>query len=294
MSDPQQPNEPVQQGGAAGAGPAGNGARAGADHGGEQAGRAQAGSAPAFEYEKGDRSEKFNLRPRPAFEQTIPEDQRKISHAVYEARNVLKLLNEDKAVSDVLFQEFIQRVTQAGDVGCVADHVHPQLADEALEQIRADIVRRAGRPLVYRYLGVLALLALVGSVLGLIIAHAGTNYWPNLPMLRGYGYALIGAMAGSWFSVAAGRWQISFDNIPDYPDIYLEPVIRMLFVAFVAAVFTLFLHLSIITIKVGNLDFATFPNSISVALLVGFIAGIGQRALSVQLTERAQKFLSLG
>jgi len=254
----------------------------------------QAVTRGAFEYENNDRSEKFNLRPRPNFVGQIPEDQRKISQAVYEARNVLKLLKDDKAVSDALFQEFIQRVTQAGDVGCVASNVHPKLADEALEQIRADIVRRAGRPLVYRYLGVLVVLALVGGALGLIIAHVGAHCWPNSPMLAGYGYVLIGAMAGAWFSVAAVRWQISFDSIPDYPDIYLEPVIRMLFVAFVAAVFALFLHLSVITIKLGNLDFASFTSSISVALLVGFIAGITQRALSVQLTARAQKFLDPG
>ena len=99
-------------------------------------------------------------------------------------------------------------------------------------------------------------------------------------------------MAGAWFSVAASRWQIAFDTIPDYPDICREPVIRMLFVALVAGVFALFLHLAIITIKIGDVDLKTFTDSVSVALLVGFIAGISQRALSVQLIDRAQKVLN--
>lgn len=247
--------------------------------------------SPAFEYEGDVRSEKFNLRPRPDFKGTIPEDQRKISQDVYEARNVLKLLKDDKAISEPLFQEFIERVTQAGFAGCVADNVDARLAGEALEQIRADIVRRAATPLVYRYLSALALWAAAGGACGLVIALIGGNH---LPILKGYGCVLIGAMAGAWFSVAASRWQISFDTIPDYPDIRLEPVIRLLFVALVAAVFALFLHLSVITIKLGGLDLASFSHSISVALLVGFVAGIGQRALSVQLTERAQKFLNPG
>jgi hypothetical protein len=68
----------------------------------------------------------------------------------------------------------------------------------------------------------------------------------------------------------------------------------MLFVALVAMVFALLLRLSLITIKIGAIDFADFTHSISIALLVGFVAGIGQRALSVQLTERAQKILNPG
>jgi len=247
--------------------------------------------APAFEYANDDMSEKFNLRPRANFKGAIPEDQRKITQAVYEARNVITLLKDDKAISDAHFKEFIERTTQAGFAGCVAENVDPRLAGEALEQIRADIIRRAATPLVYRYLRALALWAGIGGVVGLVIAVVGVNY---RPILLGYGCVLIGAMAGAWFSVAASRWRISFDTIPDYPDTQLEPVVRMLFVALVAIVFALLLRLSLITIKIGAIDFADFTHSISIALLVGFVAGIGQRALSVQLTERAQKILNPG
>jgi hypothetical protein len=251
---------------------------------------------PAFEYENNIMNENFNLRPRTGFKATIPEDQRKVSEDVYEARNVLKLLKEDNAITDLHFDEFIQRITQAGYVGCVAENVYPALASGALEQIRADIVRRAGTPLVYRYLKALARCALVGGVAGLVIAYIGISYtsFSYAPLFKGYGFVLIGAMAGAWFSVAASRWQIAFDTITDYPDIKLEPVIRMLFVALVAAAFALFLHLDIITIKIANVDFKTFISSISVALLVGFIAGISQRALSVQLVDRATKVLNPG
>jgi hypothetical protein len=247
-----------------------------------------AATAPAFEYENDDMTASFNLRPRPDFRGPVPEDQRKISQDVYEARNVLQLLKDDKAIGDAVFTEFIRRVTQAGRAGCVADNVDTKLAAEALDQIRADIVRRAATPLVYRYLRALAIWAAIGGVLGLGFAIVGAYHWP---IVKGYSCVLIGATAGAWFSAAAARWKISFGTIPDYPDIQLEPVIRMLFVALVAVVFALFLHLGLITIKVGNTNFADFTESISVALLVGFVAGIGQRVLSVQLTERAEKFL---
>jgi hypothetical protein len=251
---------------------------------------------PAFEYENNNMKENFNLRPRTGFKATIPEDQRKVSEDVYEARNVLKLLNEDNAITGLRFDEFIQRITQAGYVGCVADNVYPALASVALGQIRADIVRRAGTPLVYRYLKALARCALVGGVAGLVIAYIGMSYtsFSYAPLFKGYGFVLIGAMAGAWFSVAASRWQIAFDTIPDYPDIKLEPIIRMFFVALVAAAFALFLHLGIIVIEIGGVKLVNFIGSISVALLVGFIAGISQRALSVQLVDRATKVLNPG
>jgi len=95
-------------------------------------------------------------------------------------------------------------------------------------------------------------------------------------------------MIAAWFSVAASRSQITFDSIPDYPDTKLEPAIRMLFVATVALIFALFLHLSLITIIIGKVDLASFMDTKGVALLVGFIAGITQKALSVQLMDRAK------
>src|ERR1700735_4094852 len=108
--------------------------------------------APAFEYEGGKLGDDFNLQPRRTYKGVIPEDQRRIAFDVYEARNVLKLLKERGAIEDQLFKEFITRVNQAGLAGCASnDSVHPSLGAAALEQIRADIVRRAGTPLVYRY-----------------------------------------------------------------------------------------------------------------------------------------------
>jgi hypothetical protein len=173
------------------------------------------GNAPAFEFENNNESENFNLRPRPDLHSPVPEDQRKISHDVYEARNVLKLLKEEKAFGTPgLYDEFMQRVIQSGKVGCVAPYVDTNLASGALEQIRADIVRRVGTPLAYRYLRSLAGWAGGGAGLGLITGIIGD--WV-LPAIEGYGWVVAGAMAGAWFSVAASRRQIAFETIPRLP-----------------------------------------------------------------------------
>jgi hypothetical protein len=100
-----------------------------------------------FEFENGDESENFNLKPLDDRHGPIPDDQRKISHEVYEARNTLKLLKEHgafregKGKASVAYNEFMGRVIQAAKAGCIGPNVDTKLAGEALEQIRADIMR---------------------------------------------------------------------------------------------------------------------------------------------------------
>jgi hypothetical protein len=256
---------------------------------------AASGNAPAFEFEgDNDRDDQFNLRPLPDRQSPIPEDQRKVAHDVYEARNVLKLLRENGAIPQDKYQEFIKRVCQAGRAGCVASYVHPILGATALDQIRADIVRRVGTPMVYKYLGILGVWAFLGLLAGALASAAIGGlackfHHPATQVLIGYGWMLAGSMAGAWFSVAASRWQIGFDTIPLYLDWTYEPAIRVMFVVVGTALFALFLHLDFLVLKVGNVDFSHFDSSLCTALFAGLIAGIGERALSVQLIGRVQK-----
>ena len=270
---------------------AGEGAHAGGGDTGDKAAHATASDiGPAFEFVNDDRSENFDLRPRTDFHGPIPDDQAKISRDVYEIRNVLKLIKDNRAiVADSTFDEFIKRVVQAGCAGCAAPHVYPSLASGALEQIRQGVVRRIGTPIAYRYLRTLAGWAFLGAVLGLAIVVIGPFV---LPAARPFGWVVIGAMAGAWFSVAASRRQIAFETIPDYIDTRFEPMVRMLFVVILAGVFALFLHVQVLAIKIGATDLASFTHSASVAILVGLIAGIGERALSVQLIDKTQKILN--
>jgi hypothetical protein len=243
--------------------------------------------------------DRFNLRPRPDRKFPIPEDQRKISQEVYEVRNILKLLREHKtfpkAIGPDLYKEFIARALQAGTVGCVADYVQPILAAGALEQIRADIVRRVGVSLVYTYLTVLAGWAVVALLGGLVVSDligriaAGLGHHAVWLPINGYKWLLLGAMTGAWFSVAARRQEVGFDNLPLYLNRFVEPVIRLLFVVVVAAVFAIFLHRHLLTINIGDIDFAQFETSVGVALFVGFVAGISERALSARLIGEASK-----
>ncbi|HET7877057.1 MAG TPA: hypothetical protein VFN71_16155 [Methylomirabilota bacterium] len=231
----------------------------------------------------------FNLRPLD-LPDPIPEDQRKLSHDVYEARNILKLLKEQRAFQHdaAAYNEFINRVLQAATVGCVARHVDTRLAAEALEQIRADVVRRKGRTITYRYLSALAGWALAGVAVGLLLVFAERFF----PGLTGYGWVIMGSMGGAWISVAVTRRDISFEGTQDFLDFRYEPFIRVLFVGCLTSVLALFLQLKILSLAIGGVDLAAFPDHIGWALVLGVIAGIGEKALSVQVIERARKVLA--
>jgi len=232
----------------------------------------------------------FNLRPLSITD--IPEEQRRIQHEVYEARNILKLLREQNVFrEDASYSEFISRVKQAARVGCVGQHVDTRMASDALEQIRSDIVMRKGRAIAYRYLFGSAKTALAGMAVAALVVLAAKYF---LPGLKGYGWVLMGAMAGAWISSAATGREISFAGIREFLDYGHALLIRMLFVGALASVLALFLQLGLISLKIGTVDLAGFSKELTVALALGVIAGFSEKTLSVQVIDRARRVLSTG
>jgi len=232
----------------------------------------------------------FNLAPRPDVVEPIPEEQRKISQEVYEARNILVLLRERGVFRNdtVALDEFITRVRQAATVGCVNNNVQTQLAIEALQQIRNDILRRKWLTIVSRYLIVFAGWCLLGLAFGVVLNWAASHFaW--LVGLTGFGLVIMASLPAAWFSAVYRSWQISFEGIPEFLHWHYEPFIRMLSVVILALILALFLLTKIISIQIGSVDLGGFPDSVTLALSLGAIVGLSARALSAQLTERVQK-----
>ena len=279
------------------AGGAGGGAGSSSSGGGPQP---QPGVTPgAYEWkEPVAEGEEFNLGLKEGHAHPVPADQAKLSKDVYETKNILKLLHSEGRLVTKPYAEFITRVKEAASAGCIGPAVETALAADALTQIRADVLRRVGRPLAFRYLGFLALWGLAGALIGLAMAASG-YYWSSVDLIQSmghYGSVLVGAMAGAWFGVAVRRWQIAFEQLPGFLDVNYEPLIRMAFVAVVALVFALFLDLHVLNVQLGSVDLAGFVGGqsgkrVETALLLGFIAGMSERAVSKQLTDQVGKAL---
>jgi hypothetical protein len=231
----------------------------------------------------------FNLVPLDVAD-PIPEDQQKIHQEAYEAANILKLLKKRGAFKndEAAYNEFIQRVLQAAQAGCTAEHVQTSAAAKALEQIRADIMRREARPMIYRYLMAYAAWSLVGLLIGALLIIAARN----TPASAGYGWAIASAAVAAWFSVAVLRSEVSFSGIQDFLDRQYEPFVRVLLVAVMTAIIALLLQFKVFALQVGPVDLAAFTDNIGSALILGIVAGIfGEKFLSVTLIERMKKAL---
>jgi hypothetical protein len=247
----------------------------------------------------------FNLGPKDDVV-NIPEDQAKISHDVYEARNILMLLKSTWGVRRILERtpdtkqappdedrawnmadEFIIRIKQAAGAGCVRDNVHVSLAAKALEQIREDIVRRVAKPIIYRYLAVLALCAAVVVAVAALLAG-----WADAHKFTNYSYVVIGSMLGAWLSAAATRQQVTFAGLQNFVDVVYDPPIRILFVVVFAIVLTLILQTGLIKIDIKGLDIANIDN-VPWALVLGAVIGISEQALSVKVIDRVRQIIKL-
>ena len=215
--------------------------------------------------------DQFDLKPKPDRTGPIPEDQRNVSREVYAARNTVKLLQDRRIFKkNTEYDEFIERIKQAAKDGCTGLNVDTTLALGALADIRADVVRRRGRRVAFQYLLILALWAVGGVLLGGGVTLLG-QFWTGL---SGFGFVIMGSMIGAWLSVAASRWEIAFEGLQDF-------------------LVGLFLQLGVFNFKIGNADLTNFARNPSWAFALGVVAGIGERALSMQVLARSKEVLTI-
>jgi len=96
-----------------------------------------------------------------------------------------------------------------------------------------------------------------------------------------------------------GRWQRAHSRSTAPMTSRIESV-RMAFVGLLSIVLALFLANRVLTVKLADVDFAAAvsfvpgaasPNAL-IALLLGVVAGVRERAHSVRLLSRAQEFVA--
>ena len=83
-------------------------------------------------------------------------------------------------------------------------------------------------------------------------------------------------------------------RVQDFLDTRYEPAVRLLFVAVLACVVGLFLQLGVFNFKIGSADLTKFADNPSWAFALGVVAGIGERALSMQVLARSKEVLTIG
>jgi hypothetical protein len=154
-------------------------------------------------------------------------------------------------------------------------------------------VTRRGRAVVYEYLKRFGRSAFIVAVAGIVIeVLAGCLKSTALDPVPGYGLVVGGSMLGAWLSAAANRRDVSFDQLPDFLASEIEPTIRAVFVALLAIAVALLLDQGAIKLWLGSTDLALFDRNASIAILLGIVAGVSERALSVRVLQRFSGYVA--
>lgn len=250
----------------------------------------------------------YDIRPRAGLDEPIPQEQRELQKEVYRTRGILKHLEEqgmfesrgglrrrltfrrseeaEPPGEQRMLVEFKLRLRQIAETGLTGDFVRVQHAAEALQDLREELLVRKGAAVKFRYLSHLA-----GWAAGGVLCGAGLYAvlrLPSIPWSELYGLLVIGAVVGAWLSVAATRWSVAFEDLPNFLDSKLEPLVRMLFVMALALAVGVALHAGLLKIELAGTSLAEFTKKESIALLLGLVTGVSERALATRFIESAR------
>ena len=98
-------------------------------------------------------------------------------------------------------------------------------------------------------------------------------------------------MVGAWISVAAFRREVVLADLAQFMDSKYEPAVRLFFVGLVACSVALFVKTGLLSIVVGDLKLVEFPSKPEVAVVLGLVAGISEKKISVQLIQKARQVI---
>lgn len=260
---------------------------------------------------QGDGLDDYDIQPRGDLDARIPEEQRELQKGIYRTRGILKHLEEqgvfrreglrkrfERRLSTVtgkpvkppdqqkMLGEFKERLRQIAETGLTGDVARVQHAADAHEDLQRELLLRKGNAVKYHYLAILAGWAAVGLALGWLLhalGQTGRVLWDEA-----YGLLVMGAVVGAWLSVAATRWSVAFEDLPDLLDSRVEPFVRMLFVVVLALALGVALRAGLLTMKLGDATLNGFVDSPRLAVLLGLVTGIGERALATRFIEGAR------
>jgi len=247
--------------------------------------------AGAFLISEKDNHIRAQLDPR---RESIPNDQAELLDEVFEVQSILEVIFKRQPEK---YNSVFPRLLSLAQVGLVGDKPETSLARQNLTQLKAEIMVREGTKIKLKYLARLGALAAGMAAVGLVFylfiwqnySCGGKDSQAAICSGANYGLLWTGAMIGVWLSVAASRGRLTFEDLPTVIGRYLEPTIRLVFAGLLAIVLGLFLAADLLGLVFGGTDFSKFDASTLTAILLGIVAGIGEKALAVKIISRSDE-----
>lgn len=191
-------------------------------------------------------------------------------------------------------EEYTGKLAGIAEIGLEGNHTN--LAKLALDEFKNEVVTREASRIKNTYvvsLGIWAALAtLIFTGIWVWIVSGGiTNNWWWIH--KSFLLAGAGAAVGTWLSFSVRRVQLSFDQLVMLEEQSLDPPLRIIFVVALTMMACLLFWTNAINIEVGLLktNSASFQSTGSVALLIGMLSGLAERALATAISGRAAAFV---
>lgn len=202
----------------------------------------------------------------------------------------------NRAVDRPKLNEAAAKLTKLAQLGLVGPKPATPEAAAALQMFKLDVVNREAGRIKNDYMLLLGRWAL-GFGVACAIAFFVFDHWPNLPPPQIYRYrnvflVLGGCMAGAWASFASRKVSLSFDDLAALEDDKLEPPLRLAFAGVLTTVLILVFCTGFANVVIGSFNGSRVLSSGSVAVLIGALAGLAEKALPAAIMQRATAFIS--
>jgi hypothetical protein len=192
-----------------------------------------------------------------------------------------------------LADEYFTKLAGVAEIGLQGPHTN--LAKLGLDQLRAEFTaQQAGRikNIYVRSLGAAAVAAAAPLLLlyAFIIQYVRIGWWYDH---KAFLIAAAGAAIGTWLSFSVRRVNLSFSDLGILEEDLLDPSVRIIFVIALTLTACLLFWTGVMNIQIGDLktDATGFMGRGSVAMLVGVLFGISERALATAISGRATAFV---
>lgn len=98
---------------------------------------------------------------------------------------------------------------------------------------------------------------------------------------------VIGALAGTWISFGARKFEIKFEDLASLEKDKMTSVIRLIYISVAAIIFTLLMNVGIVDVKIGSVDMGTAFTDIKPAFVIGTLCGLVESRIGIQIYKKA-------
>lgn len=193
------------------------------------------------------------------------------------------------------YKQYQTKLLSLAQVGLQSEPAFPEVASQALNTLRSEVVAREGGRVKNGHMRILGLWAL-GFVFAIVSSYAAINLLPWMPQFfvrcQNMLLMLAGCMVGTWLSFGARRVVLSFDDLGHLENDKMEPPIRLIFVGLFTLMLGLIFISDMVDVKFGSFSTDKLLEFRSHALLIGMLCGLSEQVLPSAVSRRAAQFIA--